>query len=225
MLASPIPQTWYAYLITLPHLGIPGSRYDLSVERSWLKETLAIARGSAPCVVVGLFPGASQLVKRWPEKRWTELARNLTLLPHVECRLISGKSSAERAMASRISTTTQLASDRRGIRKTTTDSLVDLVSEMAQLHFLITNDTLPLHLGIALGVPVVGIYLATDASIWGEASEHFVPVQSRVGLNCPAMQTEMGSCIHYYGGCPGPCADDVTVARVWRAFEILLTRT
>src|ERR1700736_5020440 len=27
MLASPIPQTWYAYLITLPHLGIPGSRY------------------------------------------------------------------------------------------------------------------------------------------------------------------------------------------------------
>src|SRR5580704_4500871 len=27
VLASPIPQTWYAYLITLPHLGIPGSRY------------------------------------------------------------------------------------------------------------------------------------------------------------------------------------------------------
>jgi hypothetical protein len=27
MLASPIPQTWYAYLITLPHLGIAGSRY------------------------------------------------------------------------------------------------------------------------------------------------------------------------------------------------------
>jgi hypothetical protein len=27
MLASSIPQTWYAYLITLPHLGIPGSRY------------------------------------------------------------------------------------------------------------------------------------------------------------------------------------------------------
>src|SRR6202043_3391635 len=28
MLASPIPQTWYAYLITLPHLGILGSRYQ-----------------------------------------------------------------------------------------------------------------------------------------------------------------------------------------------------
>ena len=27
MLASPIPQTWYACLINLPHLGIPGSRY------------------------------------------------------------------------------------------------------------------------------------------------------------------------------------------------------
>src|SRR5207237_7530683 len=24
----PSPQTWYAYLITLPHLGITGSRYD-----------------------------------------------------------------------------------------------------------------------------------------------------------------------------------------------------
>ena len=23
----PIPQTWYAYLLTLPHLGITGSRY------------------------------------------------------------------------------------------------------------------------------------------------------------------------------------------------------
>jgi hypothetical protein len=28
MPASSIPQTWYAYLITLPHLGIPGSRYN-----------------------------------------------------------------------------------------------------------------------------------------------------------------------------------------------------
>jgi len=27
MPASPIPQTWYAYLITLPHMGITGSRY------------------------------------------------------------------------------------------------------------------------------------------------------------------------------------------------------
>jgi hypothetical protein len=31
MLASPIPQTWYAYLITLPHLGIPGSRYYIHI--------------------------------------------------------------------------------------------------------------------------------------------------------------------------------------------------
>src|SRR6266853_5977851 len=30
MPASPIPQTWYAYLITLPHLGITGSRYYTS---------------------------------------------------------------------------------------------------------------------------------------------------------------------------------------------------
>src|SRR5580704_3721381 len=27
-----IPQTWYAYLITLPHLGIPGSRYKINGE-------------------------------------------------------------------------------------------------------------------------------------------------------------------------------------------------
>src|SRR5258708_30103244 len=30
-LASPIPQTWYACLITLPHLGIPGSPYKILV--------------------------------------------------------------------------------------------------------------------------------------------------------------------------------------------------
>src|SRR6202030_1673789 len=34
MLASPIPQTWYAYLITLPHLGIPGSRYYFSTPKA-----------------------------------------------------------------------------------------------------------------------------------------------------------------------------------------------
>jgi hypothetical protein len=34
MLASPIPQTWYACLITLPHLGIPGSRYYAHYLRS-----------------------------------------------------------------------------------------------------------------------------------------------------------------------------------------------
>src|SRR5438874_6663063 len=35
----PSPQTWYAYLITLPHLGITGSRYKNSLSSDGVRLT------------------------------------------------------------------------------------------------------------------------------------------------------------------------------------------
>src|SRR5205807_10191414 len=34
----PPPQTWYAYLITLPHLGITGSRYYVVPDFAWVQD-------------------------------------------------------------------------------------------------------------------------------------------------------------------------------------------
>jgi ADP-heptose:LPS heptosyltransferase len=71
----------------------------------------------------------------------------------------------------------------------------------------------------ALDVPAVGLYFSTDSDIWGGMNEKFLPVQSQTGLSCPSFKHDAGNCNFYYGGCPGPCKDEVTPERVYRAVE------
>jgi MFS family permease len=55
MPASSIPQTWYACLVTLPYLGITGSRYYLP---AILADPIAQGFGLSRTTVFGLFSGA-----------------------------------------------------------------------------------------------------------------------------------------------------------------------
>lgn len=197
----------------------------VDVRRRWLRDVVKIQADSMGPIRVGLFTGASQTVKRWRASNWVDLICWLGSLPEVEIRLYGGVSAEEHAIVSKIERDLALQGVRNDKVSTIfTLDLVDLVESLAELHLLVTNDSLPVHLAAALGLHTVGLYLSTDGSIWGGNREDLTIVQSDIALGCAMMKRSMGSCSFYYGGCPGPCADDVDLPKVIRAVSPIIER-
>ncbi len=161
--------------------------------------------------VVGISVGASVAVKRWPAARWSRVIRPLQDQGY-RVEVTAGPDEAERSIARELATE---HGGRLGVRMLSTTTA--LRNWIAGLETLISNDTLAVHLGAALGCPVVALYLATDGRIWSPvaAPGRFVAVQSPIGLNCALMKVD-GTCHRFYAECPAPCAGGVTPDDVLR---------
>lgn len=101
-------------------------------------------------LLVGLFPGAGHITRRWPLAHYAELADHLIRNQRVKVIVFAGPE--ERAMVP----------DMRLLFPSTTiffDRLTipQLVSAQARLTLMVSNDTGPAHLAAAVGVPVVVI--------------------------------------------------------------------
>jgi heptosyltransferase-1 len=100
-----------------------------------------------------LNPGAGWGAKRWPAKRYGEVARKLAsagILPLVNYG--PGEEDLFRAV---------LAAS-GGAARPTKGSITDLIALTRRARVFIGGDTGPMHLAAALGVPVVAIFGPTD---------------------------------------------------------------
>jgi hypothetical protein len=166
---------------------------------------------------VGFFTGASQSVKRWPAVNWLELGERLLRETSYEVVIYAGQNQAEVPLAQSV---TNGLRERFGAGRCSMvagESFGSLARDMSTLKLLVSNDTFAVHLGAAMGIPVIGLYFSTDSAIWGGNNSLFTAVQSGTGLACPDFKSDAGNCTAFYGGCPGPCKDDVSPERVWRS--------
>jgi heptosyltransferase-2 len=131
-------------------------------EKAWATRHLIKLGLGGPRFLVGLNPGASfGPAKRWPAQRFAQLADRLIGGLHADV-LIFG-SREERPLAEEIA---------RAMRHTPTvlageTSLRQLMAMLAQCRLVMTNDSGPMHLAAALGVPVVAIFGSTDERATG----------------------------------------------------------
>ena len=110
---------------------------------------------AAPFAVVN--PGTTWETKRWPPERFAEVCRALAER-HDLAVLVSWGNERESAEADRI---VQGCSGLPVFRAPGT-SLPELASLLSQARLFVGNDTGPMHLAVALGVPVVAIFGASD---------------------------------------------------------------
>lgn len=176
-------------------------------------------QSSVPAREVGLFPSASQEVKRWPSENWIALGCHLIDRYGATLRVFSGAQAAESASARQIVQRIRVARPKSAVELVDEPELLALMNELASVELVVSNDSFPVHLAAACRVPCIGLYFATDSRIWGGISDLFQPVQSEFGLACPAQSPGVGNCHFFEGGCPAPCRDEVTVARVAAAIE------
>ncbi|MBI5523083.1 MAG: glycosyltransferase family 9 protein [Desulfarculus sp.] len=103
---------------------------------------------------VGMVLGASHIFKRWPPERFGRVARAL-VRQGAEVIVVGGPHEAYLA---------KLAQKEAGVRLRTGHNLGmrQLAAVLSRLDVLVTNDTGPLHLGQAVGTPVLGLFGPTD---------------------------------------------------------------
>ncbi len=102
---------------------------------------------------------SSRRGKRWPDDRWAELAARL----HAESISViyPGGSDAERAQAARLAAASPGAVAARPM------DLPEAAALLAQASAVVGVDTGLTHLAVALGVPTVGLYVATEPGLTG----------------------------------------------------------
>jgi len=213
---APVPPTVYGhqvyyYLQLLFRAGLtakPPSDARLRVyladeEIAWgVKKLEALGLGG-PRLLVGLTPGAAfGPAKRWMPDRFAGLGDRLIGALNADV-LIFG-SRAERPLAEEIA---------RSMKHTPVvvageTTLRELLALMAQCHLIVTNDSGPMHLAAALGVPLVAIFGSTDERATGPLGARVRIVKHRV----PCSPCGLRECPIDFR-----CLRDITVEEVFQA--------
>jgi heptosyltransferase-2 len=141
-----------------PQLSLPLSEADKDAARRRLLDSGINLR--RPLVV--LSPGATYgPAKRWPADRFARAAALLQEKRDAEILVIGSARETEIAAA------VQAAMAQKPTILTGQTSLRELLAVISQATLFLSNDTGPMHLANALGVPVVGVFGPTDPDMTG----------------------------------------------------------
>lgn len=167
------------YLELLRAMGWSGQRASVHLSvpeeaEKWALEMLG-GRASRRCLV-GICPGAAYgPAKRWPLERFTEAAR--TLMRSHRARVILMGSPAEREELAHMAG--ELGQDASNLAGST--DLPRLAALLRQCDLVLCNDSGPMHLAAALGVPVVAVFGSTDPAATAPLGPHRIV---SLGLAC-----------------------------------------
>jgi heptosyltransferase-2 len=189
--------------------GCPSISIEATVpERDSARELLAAEGIPANAPFLVLNPGAAYgSAKRWHQERFAKAAESLAREIGLQVAIIG--SEVERTIAEEI---------REGMTRRTAvlngkTSLETLIGVLAESRLMITNDSGPMHIAAALGIPTVAIFGPTDETATGPCGPHTRIVKHAVECS-PCLLRE----------CPidHRCMNAVTVDEVCRAAKELV---
>ena len=141
----------------------PSIEIAASVEEKAQARKLLASAGIAPHrKFLALNPGAAYgSAKRWGEDRFAEAGDALALEFDLDVAIVG--SETERSIATRIQ---GLMQSRVAVLNGKT-SLETLIGTISESFVVLTNDSGPMHIAAALGVPTVAVFGATDDAVTG----------------------------------------------------------
>jgi heptosyltransferase I len=151
------------FLEFLDAIGVPRGEPD------WGLAPTAAESGAARAVIrsatrplVGLVVATSKPRKNWPAERYAELASHLAIAHRARSVLLGDNSLLERASADEILAHTESAPiDALGVGLRTTLAL------LKECDVVVSPDTGPFHMCVAMNVPAVGLYGYTNPKRFG----------------------------------------------------------
>jgi len=153
--------------------GLPVHEQD----REWADDFLHRHGAAEAECVVALMPGARWETKRWPPDRFAAVAELIAQRFDVRFLITGGPDDRTAAQA-----IAALTSGARVIDATGQTRLRQLSALLMRCRLAITNDSGPMHLAAALGVPIVAIFGPTDPRRVGPYGEGHRVI--RAGLDC-----------------------------------------
>jgi heptosyltransferase I len=128
--------------VTLPEQALEYARGIVTDER----RTLLIS----PC--------SSHAARNWPAERYAAVADYAVRAHHMRVVLVGGRSALERQMGSSIAAAAREAL----VDQIGKDTLPQLLGLMSQSSVLLSPDSGPAHMATMVGLPVIGLYAATN---------------------------------------------------------------
>src|SRR3989337_1014120 len=139
-------------------VGIVALLFLAKDEIQQAKETLGKNQITPEDLLIGINPGATYgSSKRWYPERFSQVAAALVQKYHAKIILFGGP--GERGIAEEIIR----ASAPSLLNMAGQTTIRGLMALLSQCRLLITNDSGPMHIAAALGVPVVAIFGSTDS--------------------------------------------------------------
>ncbi len=177
------------YLAMLHHFGITGERprqmlVTTSSEDKAISERLAACGIAVSDFVLGINPGATYgSAKRWYPERFAAVARELETV--WGARIVITGGPGEAAIAADIER--ELAGNCANLAGKT--SVRELMALVRRCNFFITNDSGPMHLAAAFGVPLVAIFGPTDHATTYPLTDRAVIIRKETDC-APCMKRE-----------------------------------
>ena len=206
---------WFLRVAEAAGIRPDGRHYDAGLlpEDERAAEGLALALGLRPGEkVVALHAGANWLLKRWPARNFAELADGLAERHRAKLLFIGGAEDLPliESIRQRMRSRPLVAAGRTTFRQ--------MGALLKRTSLLISNDSGPLHMGMAVGIPVVALFGPTDPKRTGPVTPppDSIQISSEIGsaLKGPAAFCgESGGGVNgakaavLFGsiGCPVPC--------------------
>jgi ADP-heptose:LPS heptosyltransferase len=152
---------------------------DSSMELFWGQEEekivhhfLSNLKSPSYLPLIGLHPGAKDGFKQWPASHFIELG-NL-LIRNLGCRLIVTGTPSEKTLVDSI------VSQIEGASAVTDLPLLATAALIKQMDLMISNDTGPMHLSLAVKTPTIGLFTPTNPSLCGPyLVENAIPIAKK----------------------------------------------
>ncbi|MBI5202945.1 MAG: hypothetical protein HY925_15245 [Elusimicrobia bacterium] len=168
-----IPFTWgmhdlernLSLLLPLaPGLGSEGAGEPVYLQPDPAARSSISARLAAEGVLegsrlIGLHPGSVWATKRWPWERFAELARRLAREERARIVLVGGP--GDKALCAKVAE----ASGEKVLNWAGQTSLAELIALMPRLALFATNDSGPMHIATASGVPTLAFFGPTTREL------------------------------------------------------------
>ncbi len=198
----------YYYLELMSGLGFRASTPDQALavgEEMRNRARLLLEREGwdGKALLIGVHPGASgSRAKLWNAARFGEVTRKLGAAMGARAVILGGVSESALALEA------EAALGGAPLQLQGKTSLGELIGVLSQLSLFLANDSGPMHLAAALGVPTLAVFGPTDPSETGPLGPRATFVREPV---------ECSPCL--YRDCPidHRCMERVGVARVYEA--------
>ena len=161
-------EDWLALLVPLGVRGHASQQPRLVVteaERATARDRLKLLGISTSAPLIGLHPGASHAVRRWDERRYSEVVADLLRDGVAEVVIFEEKKGDSAGIA----TSRAVPRVRTGLRE-----MMALISEC---DMMMCSDSGPMHIAEALDVPVVALFGGSRSEWYGPRGERHSVIQ------------------------------------------------
>ena len=130
--------------------------WDVRLPESALDYARSVVEAGRPTLLIS--PCSSHAARNWPADRYAAVADHAVAVHHMRVVLVGGRSADEARMGAAI----VAASRAPLLNQIGKDTLPQLLGLMSQSTLLLSPDSGPAHMASMVGLPVIGLYAATN---------------------------------------------------------------